>query len=106
MDGVHVRRLTADKIDRGAVFITMNYSLTGPGFGPIANPSVRNVTLDQLTVRGTPWAVRLDGLAESHIQDVRISNSTFTEVKDTNISIKNADRTVFSNVKVNGKPVS
>ncbi|MCK2239536.1 MULTISPECIES: glycoside hydrolase family 28 protein [unclassified Crossiella] len=106
VDGVHVRRLTADKIDRGAVFITMNYSLTGPGFGPIANPSVRNVTLDQLTVRGTPWAVRLDGLAESHIQDVRISNSTFTEVKDTNISIKNADRTVFSNVKVNGKPVS
>ncbi|WP_305884017.1 glycoside hydrolase family 28 protein [Crossiella sp. SN42] len=105
VDGVHVRRLVADKIDRGAVFITMNYSLTGPGFGPIAYPSVRNVTLDRLTVRGTPWAVRLDGLAESHIQDVRVSNSTFTEVTDAGISIKNADRTVFHTVHVNGKPV-
>ncbi|MGW0517399.1 glycoside hydrolase family 28 protein [Crossiella sp. NPDC003009] len=105
VDGLHVRGLVADKIDRGAVFITMNYSLTGPGFGPVAYPSVRNVTLDRLTVRGTPWAVRLDGLAESHIQDVRVSDSTFTEVKDAGISIKHADRTVFRNVQVNGKPV-
>ncbi|MBP2478072.1 polygalacturonase [Crossiella equi] len=106
IEGVHVRRLTADRIDRGAVFVTMDYNLTGPGFGPVVNPVIREVTLERLTVRGAPWAVRLEGLAESHIQDLTVRDSTFTEVTDPKLSITNADRTAFSNVKVNGRPVS
>ena len=50
-------------------------------------------------------AVTLDGLSESHIRNVAISNSTFTNVATAKPSVKNADGTTFTNVTINGKKV-
>jgi hypothetical protein len=86
--------------------VTMNYSLTGPGFGPIVNPTVRDITVDGFTVDGVQrQAVELDGPAESHIEGVAIKNSKFTNVTTAAPSIKNADGATFTNVTINGKPV-
>jgi hypothetical protein len=49
--------------------------------------------------------VTLDGLAESHIRNVAISNSTFSNVTTAKPSIKNADGTTFTNVTINGMKV-
>ena len=106
VEHIHARRVTASTVDREAIMVTLNYSLTGPGFGPIVNPTVRDITIAGSAVDGVQrQAVKLDGPAESHIKDVTIKNSTFTKVTTPTPSIKNADGTTFTNVTVNGKPV-
>ena len=98
--------IKATDVDREAIMVTLNYSLTGPGYGPIVNPKVQNITADGFTVNGVKkTAVTLDGLAESHIKGVAVSNSTFTSVTTAKPSIKNADGTTFTNVTINGKKV-
>ena len=104
VDGIHARRITGNRIDRGSFYIDMNYSLTGPGHGPIVFPTVRNITVDGMNIDGAPYAVNLNGAAESRIQNVHISNSTFKNMAGPNV-IKNADNVTFTNVTINGKPV-
>lgn len=106
VDGVHARRIKASGVQREAISVTLNYSLTGPGFGPIVNPTVRNITVDGMTVDGASYALNLDGLSASRITGVAISNSTFTKIGTATPKIKNADKPAYSNVKINGKNVT
>jgi polygalacturonase len=106
VDGVHVRRLTGGPCDRGGIFVDMNYSLTGPGLGPIVNPVVRNISVDGMILDTSPFAITLAGSSASHIANVSISNSTFTHMTSGTPSISNADGVVLTNVKINGKDVS
>ena len=105
IENINVRRITGKMFDKGGIFVTMNYSLTGPGFGAVVPPTVRNITVENLTVNGAPEAIKLDGLSASHIKNVRVINCTFTNIKNATPSIKNADGAVFTNVKINGKTI-
>jgi polygalacturonase len=105
VDGIHARRISGRDIDRGAIHVDMNYSLTGPGFGPIAFPVVQNITVDNMTVNGAPYAVRINGIKESHLKNFRITNSTFSGIDNPSNTIRNADNVTFENVTINGKPV-
>jgi polygalacturonase len=105
VDNINVRNLTGGPESKGGVFIDMNYSLTGPGVGAVANPTVQNVNIDGLVLKGAPFAVRVNGLAANHARHIHISNSTFTNIADPNIKISNADDVTFTNVTVNGKKV-
>ncbi len=58
----------------------MNYSLTGPGFGLIVHPKVQNIAIDGLVLNGAPYAIKLSGDSASHIRNVAVSNSTFTNM--------------------------
>ncbi|ETK37515.1 glycosyl hydrolase family 28 protein [Microbispora sp. ATCC PTA-5024] len=102
VDGIHVRNLTGGPCDRGGLFVDMNYSLTGPGYGPVADPVVRNITVEGLTVDDSPFAIKLSGSSVSHIANVTISNSTFTSIGTAAPQISNADGVVLSNVRING----
>ncbi|GAA0394835.1 hypothetical protein GCM10009530_52930 [Microbispora corallina] len=102
VDGIHVRNLTGGPCDRGGLFVDMNYSLTGPGYGPVADPVVRNITVDGLAVDDSPFAIKLSGSSVSHIANVTISNSTFTSIDTPAPQISNADGVVLSNVRING----
>jgi hypothetical protein len=106
VDGVHARRITATGVQREAINVTLNYSLTGPGFGPIVNPTVRNITVDGMTVDGASYALSLDGMSASKITGVSIANSTFTKTGTATPKIKNADKPAYTNVKINGKVVT
>ncbi|MFI7114564.1 glycosyl hydrolase family 28 protein [Nonomuraea sp. NPDC050227] len=102
VDGVHVRNLTGGPCDRGGFFVDMNYSLTGPGNGPIVNPVIQNLTVDGLTIAGSPFAVKLSGSAASHIRNVTITNSVFTQIDAPAPQITNADNVLLQNVRING----
>ncbi|MCT9930262.1 glycosyl hydrolase family 28 protein [Planotetraspora sp. A-T 1434] len=102
VDGIHVRNLTGGPCDRGGFFIDMNYSLTGPGYGPIVNPVVQNITVDGLNIDTSPFAIKLSGSSASHIKNVTISNSTFTNITTAAPQISNADNVVLNNVRING----
>jgi polygalacturonase len=106
VDGVHARRINATSVQREAINVTLNYSLTGPGFGPIVNPAVRNITVDGMTVDGASYALSLDGMSASKITGVSIANSTFTKIGTATPKIKNADKPVYNSVSVNGKPLT
>ena len=105
VDGIHARRIKATSVQREAVNVTENYSLTGPGFGPIVNPAVRNLTVEDMTVDGATYALSLDGLKDSKITGVSVTNSTFTNIKNATPKVTNADKPKYTNVKINGKGV-
>ncbi|MEV6037426.1 glycosyl hydrolase family 28 protein [Nonomuraea sp. NPDC052116] len=102
VDGVHVRNLTGGPCDRGGFYIDMNYSLTGPGNGPIVNPVIQNITVDGLNITGSPFAIKLSGSAASHIRNVTIANSTFTQIDTPAPQLSNADNVVLRDVRING----
>jgi polygalacturonase len=102
VDGVHVRNLTGGPCDRGGFYIDMNYSLTGPGNGPIVNPVIQNITVDGLNIAGSPFAIKLAGSAASHIRNVTIANSTFTQIDTPAPQLSNADNVVLRDVRING----
>ncbi|SEG95846.1 Carbohydrate binding module (family 35) [Nonomuraea solani] len=102
VDGVHVRGLTGGPCDRGGFFIDMNYSLTGPGYGPIVHPTIQNLTVEGLNIAGSPFAVKLSGSPASHIRNVTISNSTFTAIDTPAPQLSNADNVRLQNVRING----
>ncbi|WP_431900322.1 glycosyl hydrolase family 28 protein [Nonomuraea sp. bgisy101] len=102
VDGVHVRGLTGGPCDRGAFYVDMNYSLTGPGHGPIVNPVIQNLTVDHLDIADSPFAIKLSGSPASHVRNVTISNSTFTAIDTPAPQLSNADNVQLHNVRVNG----
>ncbi|MGW4963444.1 glycosyl hydrolase family 28 protein, partial [Nonomuraea sp. NPDC004186] len=102
VDGVHVRNLTGGPCDRGGFYIDMNYSLTGPGNGPIVNPVIQNITVDGLNIAGSPFAIKLSGSAASHIRNVTIANSTFTQIDTPAPQLSNTDNVVLRDVRING----
>ncbi|WP_433440674.1 glycosyl hydrolase family 28 protein [Nonomuraea sp. CA-141351] len=102
VDGVHVRELTGGPCDRGGFYIDMNYSLTGPGYGPIVNPVIQNLTVDGLNIAASPFAIKLSGSSASHVRNVTISNSTFTQIDTPAPQLSNADNVVLRDVRING----
>ncbi|NUT33294.1 MAG: carbohydrate-binding protein [Hamadaea sp.] len=102
VENINVRRISGGPCDRGAIHVDMNYSLTGPGYGPIVNPIFRNIHVDDLSIADAPYAVRINGLAASPLTHFHLSNSTFTQIDTATPSVVNANDVVFQNVRVNG----
>jgi polygalacturonase len=89
IDGVHLRNIIANKLTKSALFITMQYSSSGPG--PTVLPTVQNITADNITVHGAgTYGLEVLGLSGSHVQHVHVTNSTFTGIANGN-HIVNAD---------------
>ncbi|WP_370947383.1 glycosyl hydrolase family 28 protein [Amycolatopsis sp. cg5] len=105
IDGIYVRRLSGGPCDRGGVYVDMNYSLTGPGFGAIVHPKVRNIFLSDIKLDDSPFAVKINGSADSPLETFHATDCVFTKIDTAKPSISNAKDVVFTNVKVNGKPV-
>jgi polygalacturonase len=104
LDGIHLQNITGNKFAKSPIFITLKYSSSGPG--PVANPTVRNITLDNLTIKGSKVAaVEIVGLPASHVLNVAVSNSVFTGISSGGNRISNADNVVFTKTTVNGKAV-
>lgn len=103
VDGIHVRRLSGGPVDRGAVHIDMRYSLTGPGFGPIVYPTIRNVYISDVTINDSPYAVRINGIPQSPMTTFHMDNSTFTAIDSPNPNVNDARDVVYTNVRVNGR---
>jgi polygalacturonase len=104
LDGIHLQNITGNKFAKSPIFITLKYSSSGPG--PVANPTVRNITLDNLTIKGSKVAaVEIVGLPASHVLNVAVSNSVFTGISSGGNRISNADNVIFTKTTVNGKAV-
>jgi len=105
IDGIHVRRITGGPVTRGCVYVDMNYSLTGPGFGDVVLPVIQNIDVERMTLDSSPYAFRIDGLAERPLRHFHVRDSAFTGITDPTIKVSNAEDVTFTNVTVNGVPV-
>jgi polygalacturonase len=88
--------------DRSVVFVTMTYNgQTGdfpPAFGPFA------ITNSSCT--RAPLVFDVNGLPTDHIAGFTVQNCTFDGVTNTTNRIGNVDGIAFTNVTVNGVPVT
>lgn len=105
IENINVRDLSGGPVDRGAIFVDMNYSLTGPGFGEIVHPVIRNIDARDIRLDDSPFALKITGSAESPLTGFRLSDSAFTNIDTPKPQISNAKDVVISKVTVNGKPI-
>jgi polygalacturonase len=104
IENIHFRDITANKLTKSAVLITLNYSGSGNS-GPVVNPVVRNLTFERLTVAGSKeYAVEIDGLSASKVTGVVVSNSKFTSIAKGGNKLTNTQNITFPGTTVNGKP--
>ena len=88
--------------DRSFAFVTMIYNnQTGtfpPAFGPF--------TITNSSCTSAPLLFDVNGLPDDHINGLTVKNCTFTAVANTTNKISNVDHLAFTNVTVNGTPVT
>ncbi|MFI9556536.1 glycosyl hydrolase family 28 protein [Nonomuraea endophytica] len=101
VEDIHLRRFTGRNLERDALYITMNYETSGS-----IPPTVRNFTVDAMTVTGGRAAFNIDGRTAKHIQNVTISNSTFTNMTNSGNVANNVDNLQLINVFHNGRDIS
>jgi polygalacturonase len=100
IDGVHLRNFTGQGVEREIMDVSMYYQ-NGGTKGHF--PQIRNITVDRMKIDGGRLVANFEGFPESHIDSVRITNSTFTTIASPNV-IKDTDRLVFRNTTINGQP--
>ncbi len=105
IENINVRNLSGGPVDRGSIFVDMNYSLTGPGFGAIVHPVIRNINAQNIKLNDSPFAVKITGSSDSPLNGFHLSDSVFTKIDTPKPQISNAKDVVFTNVTVNGKPI-
>jgi polygalacturonase len=103
LDGIHLQNITGNKLVKSALFITEKYVTSGPG--PTAYPTVRNITLDKITIKGSAEAaLEIVGVPQAKVSNVAVTNSTFTDIKTVKPKLTDTQNVTFTNSTINGKP--
>jgi len=117
VEKILVEDLRMEDITAAAVDFNMYYGDKGAGEEPgeaaapvrpdEGTPHFRDIRVRNLVCRGAGTAVVLRGLPENPIRDITLENVSFTS--RNGISVKDADRVVFENVRMDnseGEPVT
>jgi polygalacturonase len=101
-ENVYVRKVTARGLNSPAIYMTFY-----PGQeddGPYT-PIFRNVEVSDVTCDGCQWAYKILGYPDDPIRSVKISNSTFTNVRHPEPNVHNVQDLQVTGVRINGQPV-
>jgi polygalacturonase len=99
---VHLRGFTGGNVEREAIYVILDYN-NQVGTRPV---DVHDITVDGMVLDGARRAIWLNGLATDPIRDVHIRNSHFTNVTDPTNTVNHTIDLRYTNVTVNGNPVS
>jgi polygalacturonase len=102
IDGVHLRDFTGGRVEREALYVILNYN-NQVGTRPVV---VRNITVDRMVLDGARTAVWLNGLETDPIRDVRVRDSHFTGVVNPTNTVNFTEDLTYTNVTVNGLPIT
>jgi unsaturated rhamnogalacturonyl hydrolase len=96
LENVFMRNVKIGKVGEAVVTIDLLYEEGARGdFKPV----VRNVQLDQVTSTASPRVLYIRGFEGAVIDDIRIRNSTFQGVTETEV-VQHAGRISFDNVTI------
>jgi len=98
---VHVRDLTVESVNDALLIVDFFY---GEGAGHGFNPTVKNITLDNVRVGKATYPLYSVGYADDHISDITFTNVLVADAARASVS-KYTDGVTFKNVVVNGKKV-
>jgi polygalacturonase len=102
LENFYFRNIKIGQVKHAAITVDFNYEEGGKGgFKPV----MRGFHVDRLTSGKSDYAVDIQGLDNAPVENLSISNSSFTNVGSGSIT-KNLVGQTLKNVKVNGKLIS
>ena len=99
VENVHFRNVKVGQVGEAIFKINMFYS----GDRGEYIPTVRNITMENVTSEKAPRAFIFHGIEDHPIQNVTIRNCQFNGVAKTSM-MSGIENLTLSNVKINGKP--
>jgi polygalacturonase len=100
---VNVDTFNGSHFGQSVVFVTMTYfGQTGTFLPDFSGP----FTLNNFVVTTAPRVLDLEGLSNDNVGNVALSNSTFTNITHATNIISHVTKVTYTNVKINGQPVS
>ncbi len=97
LENVFMRNVTIGRVAEAVLTIDLLYEEGARGdFKPV----VRNVHLENITSTASPRVMFIRGFEGAVVENIRISNSTFNSVTDTEV-VQHAGTITFNNVTIN-----
>jgi polygalacturonase len=101
IENVYMKHTTASAVTQGAIYIDMTYNSETGSY----TPAIRNIYVDSISCSSGPYAVYIKDIKASPVNNINVSNSTFTNITSSNV-YGYATGVHMTNVKVNGSIIS
>ena len=100
VENIEIRNITMDRVKDEAIRFNMQYAMNDPALAPLseAPPTFRNFRLSGIRCDAAKRAILLDGLAESPIEDVALSDVQITAEQGAHLF--HAKNVRFHNVRL------
>jgi polygalacturonase len=102
VERIHARRIQLAGVRNGAITINLKIYNIVDG---LYHPAVRDVEVTEMICNKSRNALKLIGLPESKISDIRVADSSFSNVSGTGIARSDVTGLQVSNVKINGTSI-
>lgn len=104
IENIYMRDIKVGEVNNAAIRINQNYfSKAAPG--EIRYTTYRNIFVENMICEKADYAVQILGLEEHPIENVKIINCQFNNIKKENV-IDAVDGLIIENVEINGKEIN
>lgn len=97
LENIFMRNVTIGRVSEAVLTVDLLYE-EGPKGAFL--PVVRNIQLDHVTSSGSPRVLYIRGFKGAEVDDIRISDSTFNNVTETEV-VQHAGKITFNRVTIN-----
>ena len=101
IENIYVRNMTFGRVSEAVLKLNMNYDPKDVGPRDFL-PVMRNIFLENVTSNSSKYAVYLEGLGNSQIQNIVLEDCEFQGVEKGNF-IENVENLSMKNVSINGE---
>ena len=103
IENIYARNIYINQVSTDAIYATSTYSISGEyPSGGIYIPVMDNFYIDSMKCNKASYALSMDGLASSHISNVVLTNSIFTNITNQTNHASYVDGLSYVNVGING----
>ena len=103
IENIYARNIYINQVSTDAIYATSTYSISGeyPSVGTYI-PVMDNFYIDSMKCNKASNALSMDGLPSSHISNVVLTNSIFTNITNQTNHASYVDGLSYVNVSING----
>jgi len=98
VENVFARNIKVKNMQREVIILNMDYTADRSEFTSDVLPTFRNMQFENFTAEGAPAAIRIEGMAESEIHNIRFKNMNITSTQG--VLVNHARGLLFQNVNV------
>jgi polygalacturonase len=101
VENIYLRDIKVGEVNNAAIRINQNY-FEKPNSAPVKYTTFRNVFVENMTCEKADFAIQIMGLEELPIENVKIINCRFNNIKEENV-LQSVKGLVLKNITINGK---